>query len=222
MAYKDNYATGDTIDASTFNELVKSAVYSFADLSAIQSSISSPIDGQLAHAQDTETYYRYDLDSTTWTALFSGLGDITAVTITTASNSGMTGGSTASSGAFTSTLTVDANNLATATAVSTDYVVIEDVTDNSTKKALISDIISQGDITEVNTSATSGLNGGATSGAVNIVLDPSQLADGSGVTVDTATDLMILEDATDGTVYKVTPSQFASSGTDIGLIIALG
>lgn len=217
MAYKDDYATGDTIDATTFNELVKSAVYSFADLSTIQSSITSPTDGQIAFAQDTESYYRYDLDSTSWTALLGG-ADITAVN--TNANSGLSGG--ASSGAVT--LTVDANNLDTATAVSTDYVVIEDVTDNSTKKALISDIISQGDITEVNTSATSGLNGGATSGAVNLVIDPSQLSDGSGITVDASNDLLVLEDATDGTVYKVSPQKILDAGgfADIGLIIALG
>ena len=222
MTYKSNWATGDLIDTTAFQELVNSAVYSFADLSTIQSSVSSPIDGQLAFAQDTETYYRYDSDSTSWVALFSGVGDITAVTITTSSNSGLAGGASASSGAFTATLTFDANNLPTATAVSTDYVVIEDATDNSTKKALISDIISQGDITEVNTAANSGLAGGATSGAANITIDPSNLTDGSGITVDTAADLMILEDATDGTIYKVTPTQFASSGTDIGLTIALG
>ena len=221
MAYKV-WATGDLIDQSAFQELVNSAVYSFADLSTIQSSITSPIDGQLAFAQDSETYYRYDLDSTSWVALFSGLGDITAVTITTSANSGLSGGNSASSGAFSATIAIDANNLDTATAVSTDYVVIEDVTDNTTKKALISDIISQGDITEVNTSATSGLAGGATSGAVNLVIDPSQLADGSGITVDVANDLLVLEDATDGTVYKVKPNQIASSGgVDIAMVLAL-
>jgi len=228
MAYKDDFATGDTIDASTFNELVKSSVYSFADLSTIQSSVSSPIDGQLAFAQDSETYYRYDLDSTTWVALFSGVGDITAVTITTASESGLGGGTSASSGDFVATLVIDANNLATATAESSDYLVIEDVTDNTTKKALISDIVSLGDITgvTVTTSSTSGLSGGSTASSgdfsASLTVDPSQLTDGSGITVDTASDLMILEDASDGTVYKVTPSQFASSGTDIGLTIALG
>ena len=221
MAYKV-WTTGELIDQTAFQELVNSAIYSFADLSTIQSSITSPIDGQLAFAQDSETYYRYDLDSTSWVGLFSGVGDITAVTITTASLSGLSGGTTASSGDFVATLVIDANNLDTATAVSSDYVVIEDVTDNTTKKALISDIISQGDITEVNTASNSGLAGGATSGAVSLTIDPSNLADGSGITVDSATDLMILEDSTDGTIYKVTPSQFASSGTDIGLTIALG
>ena len=66
MAYKNNWATGDLIDATAFQELVNSAVYSFASLSAIQSGISSAVDGQIAFAQDTETYYRYDADSTSW------------------------------------------------------------------------------------------------------------------------------------------------------------
>ena len=35
MAYKGNWATGDLIDATAFQELVNSAVYSFADLSTI-------------------------------------------------------------------------------------------------------------------------------------------------------------------------------------------
>jgi len=221
MAYKGNWATGELIDATAFQELVNSAVYSFADLSTIQSSITSAVDGQIAFAQDTESYYRYDSDSSSWVALLGG-ADITAVTITTASNSGLSGGSTATSGAFTSTLLIDANNLATATAEQTDYLIIEDVTDGSTKKALISDIVSLGDITAVNTASNSGLAGGGTSGDLSITVDPSNLTDGSSISVDTANDLMILEDVTDGTVYKVTPSQFASSGTDIGLIIALG
>jgi len=223
MAYKDNYATGDTIDATTFNELIKSAVYSFANLSTLQSSISSPIDGQIGFAQDTESYYRYDADSTSWVGLLGG-ADITAVTITTGANSGLSGGATATSGAFTSTLLIDANNLATATAGATDYLIIEDVTDGTTKKALISDIVSLGDITAVNTASNSGLAGGGTGGDLSITIDPSNLADGSGVTLDSSNDLFIMEDATDGTVYKVSAQKILDAGgfADIGLIIALG
>ena len=71
-----------------------------------------------------------------------------------------------------------------------------------------------GDIEEIVTSATSGLSGGATSGAVSLTVDPSQLADGSGITVDTSADFLILEDATDGTVYKVFPNQIASGSAN--------
>jgi len=78
--------------------------------------------------------------------------------------------------------------------------------------------IGEGDITGVTitTAATSGLAGGSssTSGAFasTLVVDPSALTDGSGITVDVANDLLILEDATDGTVYKVKPNQIASGG----------
>lgn len=220
MAYKGNWATGDLIDTTAFQELVNSAVYSFASLSALTSAISTPVDGQIAFAQDTELYYRWDADSSAWTLLL-GNADITAVTINTNSNSGLSGGTATSSGASTTTLLIDANNLATATAVSTDYLVIEDVTDGSTKKALISDIVSLGDITAVNTVTNSGLAGGGASGDLNISVDPSNLTSGSGITVDLANDLLVLEDATDGTVYKVNPNQIASAGVSLGLVIAL-
>lgn len=83
--------------------------------------------------------------------------------------------------------------------------------------------IGEGDITAVNTSATSGLNGGGTSGAIDLTVDVSQLTDGTAISVDVANDLLILEDVSDGTVKKVNPSQVASGGgTSIGLILALG
>jgi hypothetical protein len=71
-----------------------------------------------------------------------------------------------------------------------------------------------GDITAVNTASNSGLAGGAATGAVSLTVDPSNLADGSSVTVDTANDLLILEDVTDGTVYKVKPNQIASGSAN--------
>ena len=174
----------------------------------------------------------------TGSATFTNAGDTASITTTIAADSvalgtdttgnyvedvtagaGLTKTSVAGEGQ-TVDLVLDANDLSVATAASTDYVVIEDVTDNSTKKALISDIISQGDITGVTitTSGTSGLAGGdsATSGdfSASLSVDPSALADGSGITVDTANDLIILEDVTDGTVYKVKPSQIASGSAN--------
>ena len=135
MAYKSNYATGELIDATTFQELVNSAVYSFASLSALTSAITSPIDGQIAFAQDTEQYYRWDADSSAWTLLLGG-ADITAVTITTASGSGLSGGSTSSSGAFSSTLIVDVNGLSSVTPTTSDEMLISDVTDSNAKKKI--------------------------------------------------------------------------------------
>ncbi len=71
-----------------------------------------------------------------------------------------------------------------------------------------------GDITAVNTAANSGLAGGAVSGAVSLTVDPSNLTDGTSITVDTAADFLILEDVTDGTVYKVNPDQIASGSAN--------
>jgi len=220
MAYKPNYATGDLIDVNVWQELVNRAIYIFADAAARDNGttgITSPTEGQFCYLLDTgsgsgglQFYNGSAWSNTDLTA------DITG--IVTNANSGLAGGTTSGD----ATLTVDANNLSTATAVSTDYVVIEDVTDNSTKKALISDIISQGDITAVNTSATSGLSGGVTSGDANLVVDPSQLTDGSAITVDLANDLLILEDASDGTVKKVKPNQISSSGTQFDQFLLIG
>ena len=71
-----------------------------------------------------------------------------------------------------------------------------------------------GDITAVNTASNSGLAGGDTTGSVSLTVDPSNLADGSGVTVDTSNDFLIMEDVTDGTVYKVNPDQIASGSAN--------
>jgi hypothetical protein len=210
MAYKPNYATGDLIDVNVWQELVNRAIYIFADAAARDNGttgITSPTEGQFCYLLDAGSgsgamqYY----NGSAW-ANTSLTADITGVT----AGNGLSGGGTTGD----VSLALDANELSTATAVSTDYVVIEDVTDNSTKKALISDIISQGDITGITTSGTSGLAGGVTSGDANLVVDPSSLSDGSGITVDTANDLLILEDVTDGTVYKVKPSQIASGSAN--------
>ena len=149
MAYKNNWATGDLIDASAFQELVNSAVYSFTNLSTITSTISSPIDGQIAFAQDTEIYYRYDADSTSWVALFSGLGDITAVN--TASGSGLQGGG--ASGSLN--LSVNINGATSGTVAPADEILIADVSDsNNLKKVTAQTIGDLASVTALTTNVT--------------------------------------------------------------------
>ena len=82
------------------------------------------------------------------------------------------------------TISLDLAELSAVTPVAGDYVIVQDVTDNSTKKALISSIPLAGDITGV--AAGTNLNGGGTSGAVTLNLDTTL----TGLTSVTSTDLV--------------------------------
>ena len=64
-----------------------------------------------------------------------------------------------------------------------------------------------GDVTGVTTSTTSGISGGATSGAVDISIDATRLADGTSIDIDEDNDLVILYDNSDTTMKKVNPVQ---------------
>jgi len=132
-------------------------------------------------------------------------GDITSVV----AGDGLSGGGSA--GAVS--LAVDVNELTVVTAATSDYIAIEDVTDNSTKKALISDVVTAGDITSV--VAGTNLSGGATSGAatLNLAIDAAVEfgSDGSGVDVsfhsDTGSDLMFWDSSAESLTITGTNGQ---------------
>ncbi len=84
------WTTGDLVNASDFNNYVQEQVIGvFASTSARDSAISSPEEGMFAYLSDTNTLSFYNGSS--W-ASFIGEGDITGVTITTGSTSGLAGG----------------------------------------------------------------------------------------------------------------------------------
>lgn len=83
------------------------------------------------------------------------------------------------------------------------------------------DYIGAGDISAVNTSATSGLSGGASSGAVNLVIAPNSA---TSATVATG-DIVLIGDADDSNNLKKTTVAdivaLAPSGVSLGLVLAL-
>jgi hypothetical protein len=133
------YATGDLITATEFNTFLQEQVIMvFADSSARDSAVSSPSEGMFCYLKDTNVLQFYDGSS--W-ASFIGEGDITGVTITTSSTSGLSGGATAISGAFSSTLVIAPNLATSATVAGTDIVLIGDADDsNNLKKTTAQDI----------------------------------------------------------------------------------
>ena len=133
------YATGDLITATEFNTFLQEQVIMvFADSSARDSAISSPSEGMFAYLKDTNALMFYNGSS--W-ASFIGEGDITGVTITTSTTSGLSGGATATSGAFSSTLVIAPNSATSATVASADIVLIGDADDsNNLKKTTAGDI----------------------------------------------------------------------------------
>ena len=201
------WSTGDTVSASNFQGFLQDQIIQvYATTTARDTANPSPSHGQWVFITADDTlYYR---SSSAWVATTLA-ADITAVL--TAASSGLAGGG--SSGEIS--LSVDVNNVATATAVATDYVLIEDVTDNTTKKALISDITAlAGDITEV-TAGTAMSGGGAGPGAVTVNVD----VNAAGSVTGTSSDYILIEDVTDNTTKKCLASDIASD--PIPLILAL-
>jgi len=134
------WTTGDLVSASDFNNYIQEQVImTFANATARDSAVSSPEEGMFCFLADSNTLQFYNGSS--W-ASFIGEGDITGVTVTTASTSGLSGGATATSGAFSSTLVIAPALATSATVASGDIVLIGDVDDsNAVKKTTVADIV---------------------------------------------------------------------------------
>mgnify|MGYP003123104111 FL=1 len=138
--YKE-FATGEVLTASDVNAYLMQAVMVFASSSARDSGIPSGKreEGQFVFLKDSNTLQFYDGSSF---VDFIGEGDITGVTITTSSTSGLSGGAAATSGAFSSTLVISPNQATSATVASADIVLIGDADDsNNLKKTTVADIV---------------------------------------------------------------------------------
>lgn len=137
--YKE-FATGEVLTASDVNAYLMQAVMVFASSSARDSGIPSGKreEGMFYFLKDTNELGFFDGSSF---VAFVGDGDISAVTITTSATSGLSGGASATSGAFSSTLVISPNQATSATVAGTDIVLIGDADDsNNLKKTTAQDI----------------------------------------------------------------------------------
>jgi hypothetical protein len=128
------FSTGEVLTAADVNDyFMEQVVAIFADSTARDAQITSPIEGQFCFLKDTNILQFYN--GSAWTS-FIGDGDITAVN--TSATSGLSGGAT--SGA--ADITIAPNSATSATVASADIVLIGDADDsNALKKTTVADIV---------------------------------------------------------------------------------
>jgi len=128
------FGVGEVLTAADVNDyFMEQVVAIFADSTARDAQITSPIEGQFCFLKDTNVLQFYN--GSAWTS-FIGDGDITAVN--TSATSGLSGGAT--SGA--ADITIAPNSATSATVASADIVLIGDADDsNALKKTTVADIV---------------------------------------------------------------------------------
>ena len=130
------FAVGEVLTAADVNDyLMEQSISIFANSTARDAQITSPIEGQFCYLADTNVLQYYT--GSAWAAYLDE-GDISAVN--TSGTSGLSGG--ASSGAFSSTLVIAPNSATSATVAGSDIILIGDADDsNNLKKTTVADIV---------------------------------------------------------------------------------
>ena len=137
--YKE-FSTGEVLTAANVNNHLMQVIMVYADSSARDAGITSSKreEGQFVFLKDSNTLQFYDGSSF---VDFIGEGDITGVTITTSSTSGLSGGAAATSGAFSSTLSVAPAQATAGTVATGDIILFGDINDsNNLKRTTVADI----------------------------------------------------------------------------------
>lgn len=134
------FAVGEVLTAADVNDyLMEQSISIFADSTARDAQITSPVEGMFCYLADTNELQFYN--GSAW-AGYIGEGDITGVT----AGSGLSGGGT--SGAVT--LNVDINGQTSVTAATGDELLIADASDsNNIKKVTVQSILDQGGFADI-------------------------------------------------------------------------
>lgn len=132
-----NWSTGDLVTASAFQDIQDSIVFIYSSESAANAALTNKVVGTLFY--DSTALVLKAWNGSAWITAESG--DITGVT----AGNGLSGGGTSGD----VQLDLDASELSTTTVATNDYVVIEDVTDNSTKKVTVQSILDQGGFADI-------------------------------------------------------------------------
>jgi len=215
------WATGTTVTAADFNNFLQQQVLTtWADLTALNAGIASPVEGMFAFTRDNDTlYYR---SSSAWVAT-SLAADITEVA--TPASGGLVGGGT--SGALS--LKIDTDNkgdlvVGTGADATTKLPVGANTYVLSANSATASGLAwapgSAGDITAVVTATNSSMAGGVSSGDADI----SVSVNNSTTATAALDDFVLISDtsASNGTRKALVSSIAALATSDpIPLILAL-